>query len=96
MARVLTVKIKIQGYIDRHYIHIPAVDKSFFPPNGTSFKVDTNVGAVIVPNGQQDQRLEITGLRNWYNAHREVVVGDKVTFTEVNPGTRYRLDVLKK
>ncbi len=90
--------IRIKNNITWHYFDVPVDKRSFFPPDKVRFtletdvsKIETNVAGTATPSGSYIQR----NLKIWFEAHRELKVGDKVVFKVIEPMKKYRLEIVK-
>lgn len=92
------------AYLRYKYIHIPQEYRSRFPGFKIPFELETDRGTfqVRIKDGGKPSRwrpgdmntvAEMHGLGKWFNTHRELKAGDKVTIEVIEPMKRYRLKI---
>ena len=71
----------------------------FLNINGTSIIFLTDIGSILTKLNTYKSRwtpwLGGGSLADWFKAHPELKVGDKVRFTVIEPMKNYRLEVVK-
>jgi hypothetical protein len=94
-------KIKlVPEYIKDYYIYIPKLWKELFPAAMAELELDTDIGVIetrfnVKVEGNKYRRfLSGDELVNWFKAHPELKVGDKLLITSIEPGKKYRLEIL--
>jgi hypothetical protein len=85
-----------EDYICAFYIPIPKDKKSHFPSSKTTLTLDTNIGPMHVGFNPASwgTRLQ-SGMKQWFKAHPELKVGDRVKITIIEPMKKYRLEIVK-
>ncbi len=84
--------------VKNHFIGIPALQKTLFPPMNTALVLLTEVGAIetnIIRRGSSGGLKLTKGLIKWFKAHPELKPGDKLRITVLEPMKRYRLEIVK-
>lgn len=86
------------------YIPVPAEHRRFFPGYKVGFELETDLGTLTThvssaqggpPIGDPDAGRYIAAkLRDWFNGHPELKDGAKFKIAAIEPGKRYRLDVI--
>lgn len=82
---------------EKTHIDIERRHKDLFPPPGTGFKLETDVG-VIDTNCRKARQADVAiqrNLRKWFKAHPELKAGDKLRITVIEPMKKYRLEIVK-
>lgn len=88
-----------------HLFIIPKERRSFFPGYKIQFILETDLGELITHVSSAKAGTEIgdmkagiyiqSKLADWYRAHRNLKIGDKVLFSVIEPMKRYRLEIAK-
>lgn len=86
-------------------IPIPRDRRHFFPGYKVDFELITDIGVKIahVTGGSKVTPIGdpaggdfiVGGLRDWYDDHKELKVGDKLRIEALEQGKRYKLSVVK-
>ncbi|MDI6814762.1 MAG: hypothetical protein QMC90_01570 [Dehalococcoidales bacterium] len=91
------VEIEVKkSHIEYNYFGIRTGYKDLFPSANEKVDLDTDVG-VIQASFSIDPSYgrSLSGLKEWFRAHPELEVGDKVIFTVIEPMKKYRLEIVK-
>jgi len=89
------VEIEVKkSHIEYNYFGIRTRYKDLFPSANEKVDLDTDVG-VIQASFYIDPSYgrSLSGLKEWFRAHPELKVGDKVIFTVIEPMKKYRLQI---
>jgi len=89
------VEIEVKkSHIEYNYFGIRTRYKDLFPSANEKVDLDTDVG-VIQASFYIDPSYgrSLSGLKEWFRAHPELKVGDKVIFEVIEPMKRYRLKI---
>src|SRR4030043_943563 len=89
-----------KDHIDKQRLNIKASFKERFPKdNNTSIILVTDKGNIHAIFKKYESRwspwIEKGGLPNWFDTHKELIVGSKVLITIINPRTKYSLEIIK-
>jgi hypothetical protein len=99
------ISIANPSYRKFHLFYIPKEKRYVLPGYKVSFVLDTDKGQInthvsSAPKGTQVGDLEAgyyiqSKLSQWYKAHPELKIGDKVKISVIEPMKRYRLEIEK-
>jgi len=86
-------------------IPVPKSKRSFFPGYKVDFDLESDVGVIRTrvtsaprgtPVGDPEGGAYIQGgLRNWYDEHPDLKLGDKLRFEAIDHGKRYKLSIVR-
>jgi predicted small metal-binding protein len=93
----LELPIDERNNIDWHYFGLKKGEQSFFPTPRTRFTLITDIGEIetnVAGNEKGGYWIQ-RKLADWFEAHPELQVGDKVHITVLERMNKYRLEIVK-
>lgn len=84
-----------QDYISAFYVPIPKDKTASFPNSKTTLNLETNIGPMVIGFNPAPWGTRLQGgMKEWFRAHPELKVGDKVRISVVESMKKYRLEIV--
>ena len=79
----------------RGRLNIPKENMNFFPDYEEPFTIVTEIGEFKIRLYKQKDEKDHFHLKEWFKAHPEIKLGDKVVVKVIEPMKKYRLEIVK-